>query len=115
MKKKQSFNWVLSENANSRKILLAMKLTILLILVTFGSLYASVSYSQSARLSLSLNDASVMEVLNKIEDESEFYFLYNKKLIDVERKVSVIAENRSIKEILDKLFKGTDVIYSELP
>ncbi len=112
MKKKQSFNWVLSENANSRKILLAMKLTILLILVTFGSLYASVSYSQSARLSLSLNDASVMEVLNKIEDESEFYFLYNKKLIDVERKVSVIAENRSIKEILDKLFKGTDVIYS---
>ena len=48
-------------------------------------------------------------VLDKIEEESEFFFLYNEKLLDTERKVSISANNQLINVILDDLFAGTDV------
>jgi TonB-linked SusC/RagA family outer membrane protein len=43
---------------------------------------------------------------------SEFYFLYNEKLINTDREVSLSVENTRIDEILNKLFAGTDVIYT---
>jgi TonB-linked SusC/RagA family outer membrane protein len=51
-----------------------------------------------------MKDASIESVLAKIEDVSEFFFLYNNKLIDVERKVDVTAEEKPIKDILSKIF-----------
>ena len=36
-----------------------------------------------------MEDASIESVLNKIEESSEFYFLFNHKLIDVNRKVDI--------------------------
>jgi len=112
MEKKQRFKWELHKNCNFRKILLIMKLTIFLILMTFGQLIASSSYSQTARLNFSLNNVTVEEVLNKIEDESEFYFLYNKKLVDVERKINIDVKDKKIKDVLDVLFDNTNVVYS---
>jgi len=51
-----------------------------------------------------MQDATVESVLNKIEDLSEYYFLFNQKLIDVERKVSINAKDEPIKDILSELF-----------
>ena len=59
------------------RILLKMKLTVLTILLTVLGTWAKDSYSQSARISLDLENASIEEVLNKIEEESEFRFFYN--------------------------------------
>ncbi|MBN1819521.1 MAG: TonB-dependent receptor [Prolixibacteraceae bacterium] len=89
-----------------------MKLTIFFILMTFGQILASHSYSQTARLNIALNNVTVEQVLNEIEDESEFYFLYNKKLIDVERKVDINVKDEKIIDILDLLFDDTNVMYS---
>ncbi|NLK53265.1 MAG: TonB-dependent receptor [Bacteroidales bacterium] len=51
-----------------------------------------------------MKNATIENVLNKIEDESEFYFLFNHKLIDVERKIDIYANNKPIKEILEGIF-----------
>jgi TonB-linked SusC/RagA family outer membrane protein len=69
------------------------------------------SYSQSSRVSLDLKNVTVKEVLDEIEKTSEFYFLYSSRLIDVDHKVNIHAENKPVKDILDKLFSGTDVDY----
>ena len=53
------------------RILLKMKLTVLTILLAVLGTWAKDTYSQSARISLNLENASIEEVLNKIEDESE--------------------------------------------
>jgi TonB-linked SusC/RagA family outer membrane protein len=72
---------------------------------------ATPTYSQVSKISLNLNNSTIEQVLDKIEAQSEFYFLYNQKLVDVTRKVDIVAENKPIKDILDNLFNGNDVEY----
>ena len=98
----------------SRKICMTMKLTILLTLLSLGQLMASVGYSQTTRLSIQIEDTSIENVLNEIEKKSEFFFLYNKKLVDVEKKVSVNVNNKKINEILNNLLADTDINYTVL-
>jgi TonB-linked SusC/RagA family outer membrane protein len=70
------------------------------------------AYAQRTRLSLNYKDTALEKVLDVIENRSEFFFLYNEKLVDVQRKVSIKAENQLVNEILDKLFSETNVEYS---
>ena len=46
-----------------------------------------------------------------IEEKSDYYFLYNNKLVNVGRKVSVRVNEATIADILDKLFESEDVEY----
>lgn len=93
------------------KFLLRMKLTSLFLLVGVIQALALNSYSQSTKLTMELRNVPVVDVLRVIEDQSEFYFVYNKEAIDLDRKVSVDAKNLKISEILSDLFKDTDVSY----
>jgi len=74
--------------------------------------YAVDTYSQKTKLSLDFSDTELIKVLDNIEVESEFYFLYNEKLLDTDRKVSIDVNDRPINEILDDLFDGTNIKYS---
>ena len=60
-----------------KKGLIAMKITLILILFSTFNLLATGTYSQTARVSLKLNQTSVKQVLKEIERSSEFYFLYS--------------------------------------
>ncbi len=89
-----------------------MKATLLIILISSLNLFATGSYSQSTRISLNLNQTSVKQVLKEIEKSSEFYFLYNNELVDVERKVDVNAKEQPISNILSQVFDGEAVKYN---
>ncbi|MEK7718876.1 MAG: STN domain-containing protein [Bacteroidota bacterium] len=89
-----------------------MKLTVVLFFLAISQMMASEAYSQVTKVSLHMKDAAVKEVLNKIEDKSEFVFLYNSKLVNVDRKVSIDYENQKIAEILNDLFRETDVVFT---
>ena len=93
------------------KIPMRMRITSVLLAGFLFQANAEASYSQSARISIEMNNATVEEVLNEIEAKSEFYFLYNNKLINVDRLVSVDADAENIESVLQNLFKGTDVVY----
>jgi TonB-linked SusC/RagA family outer membrane protein len=54
----------------------------------------------------------LVDVLDEIEERSEFFFLYNEKLVDTEREVTLSIENKKVDEILEQLFLGTDVMYT---
>lgn len=111
MKKKRFCIWGGHQQTTLKKVLRAMKLTLFLILVTTFNLLAKGTYSQSERISIAFNQTSVLNVLKNIEQSSEFYFLYNNNLIDVNRNVSINAKEQKISEILDELFQGTEVVY----
>lgn len=100
------------KKSHLHKILMTMKLIILLFLMTICQLMAFESYSQATNITLQLDDAKIKDVLVGIEDKSEFLFLYNSKLIDVDRRVSLNCIDKSISEVLEELFKGTDVGYA---
>ncbi|MDR1454481.1 MAG: secretin and TonB N-terminal domain-containing protein, partial [Tannerella sp.] len=86
-------------------------LSLLLLFCAVFQAGADVGYSQTQRLTLNLRDVTVEEALNTIEEQSEFYFLYNSKLVDVGRKVNVKAKNQLISAVLDGMFASTDVTY----
>ena len=94
-----------------KKMLLYMKLTLVISLVAALQTWATVSYSQTTTLSINLKNASVQTVLQQIEDQSEFYFLYSRSIIDVDRTVDMQLKNAKITEVLNTLFNGADVAY----
>lgn len=91
------------------KFFLVMKITTFFLIISTLNVLADTSYAQSTRLSLKMNDVAVKEVLESIEQKSDFFFLYSNKLIDVNRKVDIFAENESISDILKELFFKTNV------
>ncbi len=95
-----------------KKILLTMRIVFALLVLGIMQAHATDAYSQKTRLSLDITDAQLVTVLDKIEEETEFFFLYNEKLLDTERKVSITADNQVIDVVLDRLFAGTDVTHT---
>ncbi len=89
-----------------------MRLTFYAVLLAVVQSFAVGSYAQETKLNLTMSNTTVRQVLSEIEDMSEFYFLYNSKIVDVERKVSVEIKNQTIDKALDVLFKNTAVEYT---
>jgi TonB-linked SusC/RagA family outer membrane protein len=95
-----------------KKTLLIMRIAIVILLVGFLQTHANDAYAQKTRLSVSFTNIQLAKVLDQIENESEFFFLYNEKLIDANRKVSIDAKDERIDEVLKTLFAGTDVEFT---
>jgi len=93
------------------KIMRMARLTLFLVLLGAAQVFALDSYSQVTKLTLKFHQAELEQVLDEIEEKSEFFFLYNKDLIDVEQKVDVEVENKMISEILDEILKGKNIQY----
>ena len=94
------------------KLFRIMKLTSFFLLISVVSVLAGKTYSQTKLLTLNFEKASVKELLSKIEDQSEFYFMYSEKIVDINREVSVNVENQKIETVLNTIFTGTDVNYT---
>lgn len=96
-------------SGGGRKLLRTMKLTLLLLIVCFVQVSASV-YSQATKFSFEIKNKKVEDVLRQIEAESEFRFFYQREQVDVERKVNLNVENQSVEAILAQLFAGQEVV-----
>lgn len=96
-----------------KKYLLIMKLTWLLVVILTVQTTASV-WSQSSNLSLKLEQTSLLELFNTIEENSDYRFFYNNDEVDVSKKVSVTVEEESIGDILTKTFEDLPYSFSEL-
>jgi len=114
MKKNLFLNRVRGYLSLNSKVFRVMRLTFYLLLLTIFQSIAGNSYSQNTKLSFKMNDVKVKDVLNVIEEKSEFYFLFNSKLVDVERKVDINVSNQQVDKILSNLFVGTNVGYTML-
>ncbi|WP_099463634.1 SusC/RagA family TonB-linked outer membrane protein [Parabacteroides provencensis] len=93
------------------KLTRTMKLTCLLLCMSISIAFASHSYAQTATLSIRMTEKTVAEILETIEKQTDFQFFYNSKLINVNRKVSVNAQDADVFVVLNQLFEGSDVHY----
>ena len=94
-----------------KQLLRTMKITLFLLLFVTFQAYCGNSYSQNAKVSIPNSQLRVGQVLSKIESQTEYLFVYNKKSVDVRRTVNVEAENKSVAELLDEVFAGTNIRY----
>ncbi|WP_455639943.1 TonB-dependent receptor [Parabacteroides sp.] len=109
MNKKTRFSHI---KTKQKRLIRTMKIFLLFAFLTAGSCFASETYSQETSFSINYNNRTVKEVINEIENSSEFIFFYLDKSIDLNRKVSINAENKKIDNILDQLFSGTENNYT---
>ena len=96
---------------NLKLNLLKMKLTFLSLLFGVVQLYATQVFSQSRMINLDVKNSTVEQVLLELEQQSHFYFIYNRNDIDVNRKVSFSVKDKTIVEVLDKVFSDQGVIH----
>ncbi|TKG95586.1 SusC/RagA family TonB-linked outer membrane protein [Puteibacter caeruleilacunae] len=88
-----------------------MKLTAFLVLITLLQVSAS-SYSQTAKLNIVGRNLTLEEVFDKIENQSEFSFMYNLKQIDLGKKVNVDLKNKNLEQVLKDILDGTNITYT---
>lgn len=74
--------------------------------------YASNAYSQQTRLSLTLEKVKLEAALDQIENQSDYYFLYNQEFIDVDQIVSIVVENEDISVLMKQLLSSTNIEFT---
>lgn len=89
-----------------------MKIGLFLSLFAFSQIQAENLFAQSRTISISVNNEPVEQVIEKIEKNSDYVFLYNDKSIDLSRRVSVKVNGGTINAVLDEMFKGTGIKYT---
>ncbi|MFH7017281.1 TonB-dependent receptor domain-containing protein [Flavobacterium sp. FlaQc-47] len=86
---------------------LKMKLSILLIWVGFFTLQANTIYGQRDNITITLQNVTLEDILDKIESSTKFKFFYQVEDVDLKRIVSLNASNEKIEVVLGQLFKKT--------
>ncbi len=95
----------------SKFLWLAMRTTIFLLLLSTFQLFAAHDYAQEKQLSLNLEDVPLKVALKQIEQQSRFYFMYNDAQVDVQQKVSVDLDARTIHQVLSRLLADRGIAY----
>jgi TonB-linked SusC/RagA family outer membrane protein len=86
-----------------------MKLSILLVLL--GMFQARADIHAQGSITLTMQQAEISKVLNKIERKGDFRFLYNYDLPALKKKVDVNLQNSGLKDALNQLFSNTDLTF----
>ncbi len=107
----QLVRWVYVRTQVGKKTFRIMKLSTLLVCISLCSTFAAQTYAQKTTLSIQMKQVAVVRVLEEIEEQTDFQFFYNNKLIDANRKVTVDVKQEDVFSLLDQVFRGTDVVY----
>lgn len=94
------------------KIPLAMKLIILILILLVSVSRAENTNAQNTKISINAQNQTIAEILETVEQQTDFSFIYDSKLVDTERKVSVQADDENIFDVLTQMFVGSDIAYT---
>lgn len=111
--KKKLIRGISLDREKVRKIWMTMRLIVLLFFVSLMHLSASV-YSQKTKVNLKVENATLQQVFQTIQDQTEFDFFYKNEQIPAEARVSIQYQNESVEVILDKILSGTGLTYHVL-
>ena len=109
---KKNFIPNVERNLLLKKMSRVMKLYLFILGITVLQVHASV-YSQNTLLNLKLENTTIAEVFDAVENQSEFFFFYNKEQINDKEIVSIDLANCKIDDVLTSIF-GKDVISYEI-
>ena len=111
MKKNYISEIVLKKNNQTKHIFRIMRLTLFLLLIFSGFMFANNVNSQNARVSLNKQREMLSDVLKEIENQTDYLFVSNRE-INLNQSVSIRAKNKPVKEVLDNIFNDTDLYYA---
>ena len=71
----------------------------------------SVSKGQENRFNVQLKQVSLKQVFDLIQQQSKFIIFYNDNQVDLSQKVTIVANNFSVDQVLDQALKGMGLNY----
>lgn len=84
------------------------KQTVLTLLMFFSSLSL---LAQNKQISIHVENASLKEVFQEIEKQTEYRFSYLKHLIDTRKDITMSKDRVSVNQVLDIAFRGRNLSY----
>lgn len=108
--KKYSYNNILKEGISKYFVFFSM------LLATF--MFSERSYAASnqsdvknTHISLSVSNKTIKEVFSQIEKKTDFIFIYNDKVINAQKRISIDVKNATLEDALQKILSGTGATY----
>jgi TonB-dependent starch-binding outer membrane protein SusC len=98
---------------SNKQFLRKMRTTSLMLILSISSLFATNVKSQITKVSFAVHNASILNVIEKIESQTDYLFVYNENEIELDRKVTISATNQSVAEILSEIFNNTNIVYAK--
>mgnify|MGYP001156955016 FL=1 len=89
---------------NYGTLIKTVRLTIILFLTFNFSILAN-SFGQN-KISLDLENTNVVQVLDEIEANSDYKFIYNVTVFDFNKELSISVKDETIKDVLDEIFEN---------
>lgn len=77
-------------------------------------LISSYSFAQSERVSISLEDATVVAVINEIRNQTDINFVYNHEELGACSKITIELENVTVEEALKQSLKTCGFTYNKV-
>jgi TonB-linked SusC/RagA family outer membrane protein len=111
MKKNNSLGNHLTEKVPIKHFLLIMRTTFFLLFTCAFCSMAEMSFTQNARVTINKRNVTLREVLNEIEKQTDYLFIYSNE-VNTNEKVSVKSRQEAVATVLISLLKGKDVDYS---
>ena len=59
-----------------------------------------------------MSNSTIASVLEAVENETDFSFIYDANIVNTSRKVSVKVDEKNIFDVLNKLFGDSDIAYT---
>jgi len=97
-----------------KKIFLTMKITLLLVIVSVGNMFAANIFSQSLKMTVDMHDVTVREVISEVEKQGGISFLFNDNLPNLNNFVSVSYVDHPLKDVLDHALYQADMTYETI-
>lgn len=87
-----------------------MRISTFLLMVCVFCSYAGNAHSQNAKVSIRMNNVKLDKILNEIENQTDYLFIYNNQ-VDINKITSVKVKNEAVAQVLDKILSGTGINY----
>ena len=108
--KKNSYPSILKE-----RILIPIRilsfLTITFLLIGISPVTAAKQADNSKSITLIIENKSIKDVFTEIEKKTPFIFIYNDKVIDARKRISITSKNETIEQVLTKVLAGSGATF----
>lgn len=98
------------KNPRFKQIFRIVRISTFLLMVCVFCSYAGNAHSQNAKVSIRMNNVKLDKILNEIENQTDYLFIYNNQ-VDINKITSVKVKNEAVAQVLDKILSGTGINY----
>ena len=108
---KKLWKWPGFRHGPIRKFGLKMKLSLILVVGVFFQMQAETGFGQESRISLDMQSASIVEVIDAIEKNTDYRFFYSSDELDLNRSVTIHARKERVEIVMETVFRASEIQY----